>query len=113
MAELPSKRLRIADVASAWGCSHQHVRNLIKRGELPAIRIGSLFRIRPDDVEAYENREECQKAPPHLQPRSPERLFLRAVVGPPEGQETRFAWDKGSGNSKARPRSADGRAGIA
>ncbi|RFD20121.1 DNA-binding protein [Komagataeibacter melaceti] len=64
MAELPSKRLRIADVASAWGCSHQHVRNLIKRGELPAIRIGSLFRIRPDDVEAYENREECQKAPP-------------------------------------------------
>ncbi|MEG3348366.1 helix-turn-helix domain-containing protein [Novacetimonas sp. GS1] len=61
MAELPSKRLRIADVASTWGCSHQHVRNLIKRGELPAIRIGSLFRIRPDDVVAYENREKCQK----------------------------------------------------
>lgn len=44
--------------AERWGCSVQHVRNLIHRGELRAFRLGSrLFRIRPEDIAGYE---QCQ-----------------------------------------------------
>ena len=42
------------EVADLWGCSDNHVRNLIKRGELKAFRIGRrLIRIPADAVEDY------------------------------------------------------------
>ena len=42
-------------VADMWGCSAQHVRNLINRGELRAMRLGSrLIRIPAKAVEDYE-----------------------------------------------------------
>ncbi|WP_308721482.1 helix-turn-helix domain-containing protein [Komagataeibacter xylinus] len=90
MGELPEKRLRIADVATAWGCSHQHVRNLIKRGELPAIRIGSLFRIRPDDVVAYENREKCQTDQPRPTASQSETVISTPSGGIPSGARDVF-----------------------
>lgn len=44
-------------LASAWQCSEKHVRNLIDRGELRAFYLGGkLLRIRPVDVEEFENR---------------------------------------------------------
>lgn len=57
MTSLPPKLFRVADVANRWACSNQTIHNLIRRGDLPAIRIGALYRLRPDDVLAYENRE--------------------------------------------------------
>ena len=43
------------EVATLWGCSARHVRNLIARGELRAFRIGSrLFRIPADALEEIE-----------------------------------------------------------
>src|SRR5690554_2527640 len=45
-------------VAEIWGCSPNHVRNLIHRGELRAFRLGRrLIRIPPDALEDYEK---CQ-----------------------------------------------------
>lgn len=45
---------RVEQVARLWGCSSHHVRALINRGELKAMRIGRLIRIRPEWVKEYE-----------------------------------------------------------
>ena len=45
-------------VANIWGCSPNHVRNLINRGELRAFRLGKrLFRIPAEAIGEYEK---CQ-----------------------------------------------------
>lgn len=45
-------------VAAVWGCSPNHVRNLIHRGELRAFRLGQrLFRIPADAIEEYERQQ--------------------------------------------------------
>jgi excisionase family DNA binding protein len=45
-------------LAAKWGCSSNHVRNLIHRGELRAFRLGKrLFRIPPEAIGEYEK---CQ-----------------------------------------------------
>ena len=41
-------------LAMSWGCSEQHVRNLINNGQLRAFRIGKLLRIEPKAVEDYQ-----------------------------------------------------------
>ena len=47
-------------LADRWSCSPNHVRNLIRRGELNAFRVGSrLLRISPDAVEEFER---CQQS---------------------------------------------------
>jgi excisionase family DNA binding protein len=46
-----------ATLAEYWSCSEQHVRNMVARGELRALRLGGkLIRIRMADVEEYECR---------------------------------------------------------
>lgn len=50
-------RISVAQLADMWGVSRQHVYNLVTTGELPTVRIGSLIRIRPEDLLEYENRK--------------------------------------------------------
>ena len=50
----PDRPYSIAKIADRWDCSQQHVRKLIERGELPAFRIGRLFRVNASAVRAYE-----------------------------------------------------------
>jgi excisionase family DNA binding protein len=46
-------------VAARWDCSANHVRNLIRRGELRAFRVGSrLLRVKPEAVEEFERCQE-------------------------------------------------------
>ncbi|MGY2048855.1 helix-turn-helix domain-containing protein [Methylobacterium sp. JK268] len=46
-------------VAERWDCSANHVRNLIRRGELRAFRVGSrLLRVPPDAVLEFERCQE-------------------------------------------------------
>ena len=52
-----TKRLSVSQVADLWCCSKQHVYNLVARGDLGSIRVGSLLRFRPCDVEAYEEAQ--------------------------------------------------------
>jgi excisionase family DNA binding protein len=56
MSDVPL-RLSVAQLAEMWGCSKNHVYNVVNRGELPCIRVGTLLRFRREDVEAYENRD--------------------------------------------------------
>lgn len=42
-------------LADRWECTPRHVRNIIVRGELPAVEIGSgMYRIRWADIETFE-----------------------------------------------------------
>ncbi|WP_366512631.1 helix-turn-helix domain-containing protein [Mesorhizobium sp.] len=44
-------------LAKRWLCSERHVRNLIKRGDLPHFKFGEkLLRIKPSDVDDFERR---------------------------------------------------------
>ena len=49
-------------LAAEWGCSANHVRNLIKRGELKgSLFWGKLYRIRAEDAREYERRKRLAK----------------------------------------------------
>ena len=56
MAE-PCRYYTINTLAERWGVSPRTVRKLVNSGELPHIRIGSLIRIRPDQVQEYERKK--------------------------------------------------------
>lgn len=59
--------LTVAMLAERWGTSATFVYDLIRAGRLPAFRLGGkLLRIRPDDVEEFECRDN-----PGLSDRSP------------------------------------------
>lgn len=62
MAE-PARYYTINTLAELWGVSSKTVRKLVNSGELPHIKIGSLIRIRPDQVTEYEQNKtekQCQ-----------------------------------------------------
>ncbi len=62
MAE-PARYYTINTLAELWGVSSKTVRKLVNSGELPHIKIGSLIRIRPDQVAEYEQNKtekQCQ-----------------------------------------------------
>ena len=43
-------------LAERWMCSERHVRNMIKRGDIPAFKYGDkLLRIKWEDVDAFES----------------------------------------------------------
>ncbi|RKQ73493.1 helix-turn-helix domain-containing protein [Oceanibaculum indicum] len=58
-------------LAERWGCSHQHIRDMVRAGKLPAFRVGRLIRIRREDVEAFE--QPATKGAP-TEPPAPPRL---------------------------------------
>jgi excisionase family DNA binding protein len=59
MTDANQRCMRPSDLAKHWGCSENHVRNLIKRGDLRAFRLGlRLWRIPTDAVTEYEQRQE-------------------------------------------------------
>ncbi|WP_408737037.1 helix-turn-helix domain-containing protein [Acetobacter senegalensis] len=59
--------MSVADVADRWSVSSQTVLNIIRRGHLKAIRIGSRYRVQPTAVYDYESTQ-CHapsQIPPH------------------------------------------------
>lgn len=54
LAAEPALSFTVADLAARWQCGQSTVRNLIKRGELATFRIGTLIRIKADEVERFE-----------------------------------------------------------
>jgi excisionase family DNA binding protein len=61
-ADRPSLR-EVAHVAHRLSVSQEHVRRLIRDGTLPAIRLGSRWRVDPLDLEAFINRQRTTSAP--------------------------------------------------
>jgi excisionase family DNA binding protein len=53
-------------VADRWGCKPATILRLIKTGELPAfyVGMGKLARVKPEDVEAYEQRNPATEQGP-------------------------------------------------
>ncbi len=52
MSEAPYSPKKLAE---RWGCSRQFVHKLIRKGELPAFRIGEkLLRVRAEEVHKWE-----------------------------------------------------------
>jgi len=54
--------LRSVDVAHLLDCSPDAVYPLAKSGELPAIKHGRYYRFRYEDVEAYKEEREKERA---------------------------------------------------
>lgn len=52
---LPSKILKAEEVAEILGTSASFVYALMRRGELPVVRLGRSVRVRPEDLEAFIN----------------------------------------------------------
>lgn len=48
------------ELAERWGCSGNHIRAMIRKGTLPAFRLGKLYRVPASVVEEYEA---CENAP--------------------------------------------------
>lgn len=48
-----TKLLKADDVASIMDVSKSFVYKLIRTGELPAVRLGSAVRVKPDDLEDF------------------------------------------------------------
>ena len=44
----------LAELAARWRCTEQHVSQLIKRGALPAIRVGRRVIVRQESVRRFE-----------------------------------------------------------
>ncbi len=55
MSEFDGRRhfMTVAEVSQLMRVSTMTVYRLIKAGELPAIRVGRSYRLRPDDVDLY------------------------------------------------------------
>jgi excisionase family DNA binding protein len=52
----------IPELANQWGCTEQHFYNLVKRGLLPAFRIGRRLIVRRDDAQKFLERNATVKA---------------------------------------------------
>jgi excisionase family DNA binding protein len=50
---LPEKLLTVREVAARLGVCRATVYAMVERGELPAVRIGSVVRVHPADLVAY------------------------------------------------------------
>jgi excisionase family DNA binding protein len=50
---MSGRLLTVAEVARTLRVSNMTVYRLVNAGELPALRIGKSYRLRPDDVDRY------------------------------------------------------------
>jgi excisionase family DNA binding protein len=55
-------------LAERWGCSARIVKDLIRNGELPAFYIGTVPRVRAEDVAAFEEKGESLALPQNRRP---------------------------------------------
>lgn len=52
--------MTVSEVAAVLRFSPGHVYELIRRGELPAVRRGRSVRVRPEDLEAWQSRHQTR-----------------------------------------------------
>ncbi|HLY59117.1 MAG TPA: helix-turn-helix domain-containing protein [Stellaceae bacterium] len=88
--------LSAVQVAERWDCSVRHVRNMIARGVLAAVKLGGMVRVRISDLEAFEAGSligASEKPPAQRAPRPKSAAVLKAPrpKGRSERQPTRPA----------------------
>ena len=45
--------LNVEDVAAELGCGRTYTYQLLRRGEIPSLKLGKLRRVRPQDLDRY------------------------------------------------------------
>jgi excisionase family DNA binding protein len=71
-----SEMWTVKQAAEVMGCHEATIRRMIQRGQLPAARVGSQYRIRPADLEPTVI---AQDEPSPSAPREPAGRFARLV----------------------------------
>lgn len=46
--------------AELLGCSYRKIMKMIHSGEIPAIKVGDRFRIEPNEIKRYKNKNQFQ-----------------------------------------------------
>lgn len=69
-----SEMWTVKQAADVMGCHEATIRRMIQRGDLPATRVGSRWRVRPSDLEPT-TIEKAESAP--AKKREPAGLFAR------------------------------------
>jgi excisionase family DNA binding protein len=54
--------LTIAELAAQWRCTEQHISQLIKRGALPAFRVGRRVIVRKESAQSFLERNATASA---------------------------------------------------
>ncbi len=54
--------LTLAELAAQWRCTEQHISQLIKRGALPAFRVGRRVIVRKDSAKRFLERNATASA---------------------------------------------------
>ena len=85
MASSGEEYLTVADVAATLKLNPQTVRNMVDRGEIPAIRIGRRVRITRSDLEQVLKQERIG-APTTKTGRSPPQAFWERELQPTLGE---------------------------
>jgi excisionase family DNA binding protein len=79
MAEDPAQQLlTVEQIADEFQVTSQTIRNWIKGGALPAVRVGHVYRVRRGDLDAMITRQQGETTPlgSHRDPWEPETLGL-------------------------------------
>jgi excisionase family DNA binding protein len=94
-------------VAARYGISSQHVRDLLREGELPGIKLGSTWRIWSDALEAWEHQQQQRRE--SARQRRQVKRELRAVPPSSGAVATEFYRIFGTeGNGQGREAQASG-----
>lgn len=64
MPEFERHAFRVSTLAERWDCSPGKVRDLIKSGDLPCLRLGRMVRVPATAVYAYEAESLARKPAP-------------------------------------------------
>src|SRR6185436_10186653 len=69
----------VAQLAERWGCSDGHLYGMIRSGELHAFKLGTLLRVRVEEVERIERGSSVN---PRSVPDTPANTAKTARIGP-------------------------------
>jgi excisionase family DNA binding protein len=94
--------LTVEQIADEFQVTSQTIRNWIKGGALPAVRVGHVYRVRREDLDAMITRQQGETSPlgSHRDPWVPETLGLPYKRR--EGERPPSVWD-GISNPLASP----------
>lgn len=93
----PSQLLTVEQIAEEFQVTSQTIRNWIKGGALPAVRVGHVYRVRREDLDAMITRQqgESSELGSHRDPWAPDSLGLPYKRR--EGDRPPSVWDGLSG----------------
>jgi excisionase family DNA binding protein len=104
MTDEPSQQLlTVEQIAEEFQVTTQTIRNWIKGGALQAVRVGHVYRVRREDLDAMITRQQGESSPlgSHRDPWAPETLGL--PYRRREGDRPPSVWD-GMSAPLAEPR---------